>query len=148
MISNEMKGQLMALGLNKQQADSITADVIINRLMNDDGKMLIQEAKNQIEEMRQQHSELMQKINAVSKTFLDIVEAQKEFGNITDDKAKTTIALYAALIDVGKRAGATGIDAVTNAGYVTYAYLGGQARRNSEYNKTENNNFQVEHPAY
>ena len=47
------------------------------------------------------------------------------------------------MIDVGKRAGATGIDAVTNAGYVTYAYLGGQARRNVEYNKTEDNKIQL-----
>ncbi|MBR2208096.1 MAG: hypothetical protein IJ859_04725 [Synergistaceae bacterium] len=148
MISNEMKNQLMTLGLTKQQSESVTADVIINRLMNDDGKMLIQEAKNQVEELSKQHSELMQKMSTISRMLFDILEIQKEFGNVSDDKAKTTIALYATLIEVGKRAGATGIDAVTNAGYVTYAYLGGQARRNTEYNKTENNNFQSEYPGY
>ena len=53
----------------------------------------------------------------------DLDKAQKEFGIITDEKAKNAISLYSALINISKRAGATGTDAVTNAGYVTYAYL-------------------------
>ena len=43
------------------------------------------------------------------------------------------VALYAALLTMGEKAGADAEDAVRNAGYVVYAYLGGQARRDITY---------------
>lgn len=36
---------------------------------------------------------------------------------------------------MNERAGAKGADAVNNAGYVTYTYLGGQAKRDIHYDK-------------
>ena len=146
MISKEMIKQLISHGLTKQQAESSTATKIIDYLMKEDDKMLIHEAENQVAEMKlavyeakQEYSEIMQKINDVAGILIDVEKAQKEFGTITDEKAKNTIALYASLIRAGTCAGATADDAVTNAGYVTYAYLGGQARRTNAYNKSENN---------
>jgi 3-phosphoglycerate kinase len=54
-------------------------------------------------------------------------------GVITDEKARNVVALYAALLTMGEKAGADAEDAVRNAGYVVYAYLGGQARRDITY---------------
>ena len=75
MIGEEMKKRLMAFGLSKQQVESPTADKIVNGLMSADDKILIQEAKNQLEE-------LMQKINTASETFVNIANVQKEFGKM------------------------------------------------------------------
>ena len=57
----------------------------------------------------------------------------KEHGSITDDRAKNVVALYGALLSMNERAGADPADAVRNAGYVVYAYLGGQAKREITY---------------
>ena len=43
-------------------------------------------------------------------------------------------AIYGALLSMNERSGATGPEAVTNASYVAYAYLGGQAKRETRYN--------------
>ena len=146
MISKKMVEQLISHGLTKQQAESSTATKIIDYLMKEDDKALINEAENQVAEMKivvseakQEYLEIMQKINDVAGILIEVDKAQKEFGIISDEKAKNAISLYAALINVATHAGATGTDAVTNAGYVTYAYLGGQARRTNAYNKSENN---------
>lgn len=146
MISKEMIEQLISHGLTKQQAESSTAKKIVDYLMPEDSKILVREAENQVAEMKQavyeakqEYSEIMQNINDVAGILIDVDKAQKEFGVITDEKAKNAISLYAALIRAGTCAGATATDAVTNAGYVTYAYLGGQARRTNAYNKPENN---------
>ena len=62
-----------------------------------------------------------------------ITEAQREHGAITDEKAKNVVALYAALIGMSEKAGADATEAVRNAGYVLYAYLGGEAKREITY---------------
>jgi hypothetical protein len=72
-------------------------------------------------------------MGAVSDTIQSIAEAQSEYGTITDEKAKTVVALYAALLIMNEKAGADGSDAVRNASYVVYAYLGGQAKRQITY---------------
>ena len=80
---------------------------------------------------------LLQKINSISDTILAITEAQKEYGIITEDKAKNLIALYGALLSMNERNGANGPEAVTNASYIAYAYLGGQAKRDSHYSSDQ-----------
>jgi hypothetical protein len=62
-----------------------------------------------------------------------ITEAQREHGAITDEKARNVVALYAALIGMSEKAGADATEAVRNAGYVLYAYLGGEAKREITY---------------
>lgn len=139
-MTEDLIRRLIAAGLSKQQASSVTAETLVNLFMPDDGKMLIREAKGQVDEMRQlvnnlrkEYAELKRKIEGLSDTLLAISEAQKEHGVITDEKARNVVALYAALLTMSEKAGADAEDAVRNAGYVVYAYLGGQARRDITY---------------
>ena len=80
-----------------------------------------------------EYNELKQKISAVSDSLLAITEAQKDHDSITEDRAKNLVALYGALLAMNEKAGAEPTDAVRNAGYVVYAYLGGQAKREVTY---------------
>ena len=139
-MTDDLIKQLMAAGLNKQQATSATAETLVRLFMNEDGKVLIKEAQRQVSEMqslvnglRAEYKELLQKISAVSDTLLAITEAQKDHGSITEDRAKNLVALYGALLAMNEKAGAEPTDAVRNAGYVVYAYLGGQAKREVTY---------------
>ena len=139
-MTDDMIRKLMQAGLTKQQASSVTADTIIRLLMPEDGKTLIQEAKGQVEEMRQllnsmrrDYYELVQKMKEVSDTITAVVEAQGKYGIVDDEKAKNVIALYGALLEMNEKAGAPGSDSVRNTGYVLYAYLGGQAKRDVNY---------------
>ncbi len=139
-MTQEMIRQLMQAGLTKQQASSVTADAVVRLLMPEDGKALIAEARRQVDEMdkilnalRRDYYDLVQKMKGVSDTITAVVEAQKEYGAVDDDKAKNVIALYGALLEMNERAGANGSESVKNAGYVLYAYLGGQAKRDVNY---------------
>lgn len=139
-MTDDLIKQLMAAGLNKQQASSVTAETLVRLFMKEDGKVLIKEAQRQVSEMqalvnqlKAEYNGLMQKIGSVSETLLAISEAQKEHGEITDEKAKNVVALYGALLAMNENAGADANDSVRNAGYVVYAYLGGQAKREITY---------------
>ena len=139
-MTDDLKERLMAAGLTKQQASSATAETLVRLFMSDDGKILIREARQQVSEMRElvlslrhDYNSVIEKMNAVSATILSITEAQSEYGAITDEKAKNVVALYAALLSMNAKAGADGSDAVRNASYVVYAYLGGQAKRQITY---------------
>ena len=61
--------------------------------------------------------------------FDEVVKTFQEFAEPKDQKAKDAISLYATMLSLGKRYGAQPETIVNNAGYVLYAYLGGQARR-------------------
>lgn len=139
-MTNDLKERLIAAGLTKQQASSTTAETLVHLFMNDDGKILIHEARQQVSEMRElvlslrhDYNSVLEKMNTVSATIISITEAQNEYGTITDEKAKNVVALYAALLSMNEKAGADGSDAVRNASYVVYAYLGGQAKRQITY---------------
>ena len=139
-MTGEMIRRLIEAGLTKQQASSVTAETLVNLFMPDDGKALIREAKLQVSEMqgmvnslKKEYYDLKQKIEGLSSTLLAITEAQKEYGAVTDDQARNVVALYGALVSMGEKAGADPEDAVRNAGYVVYAYLGGQAKREITY---------------
>ena len=54
--------------------------------------------------------------------------------NFVQIQQKNIIALYAALLSMNRKAGSSGPDSVINAGYILYAYLGGQAKREISYN--------------
>ena len=139
-MTDDLVRQLMAAGLSKQQASSVTAETLVRLFMKEDGKILIKEAQRQVTEMqalvdglKAEYDSLLQKIRDVSETLLSVAEAQKEHGSITDDRAKNVVALYGALLSMNEHAGAEPADAVRNAGYVVYAYLGGQAKREITY---------------
>ena len=98
--------------------------------------MLLEEARLQVTEMQRtvnqlriKYGELKKKIESVSDTLLAISEAQKEHGEVTEEKAKNLIALYGALLTMNEKCGADGPKTINNASYVVYAYLGGQAKR-------------------
>ena len=139
-MTDDLIKQCMAAGLNKQQASSVTAETLVRLFMKEDGKVLIKEAQRQVSEMQElvaglkaEYYELKQKISAVSDSLLAITEAQKEHGEVTEGRAKNVVALYGALLSMNEHAGADPADAVRNAGYVVYAYLGGQAKREITY---------------
>ena len=139
-MTDDLIRQLMASGLSKQQASSVTAETLVRLFMKEDGKILIAEAQRQVSEMQTlvnrlhaEYNELMHKISSVSDTLLAITEAQKEHGEITDEKAKNVVALYGALLTMNEHAGGDANDSVRNTGYVVYAYLGGQAKREITY---------------
>ncbi len=145
LLSDDLIRMLMSAGLTKQQATSVTAETITNLFMPEDGKILLAEASKQVDEMKQlirelnaEYYELKRKMNAVSDNILAIAEAQHEHGEITDEKAKNVIALYSALLSMNERKGADPTEAVRNASYVMYAYLGGQAKREITYQSDKN----------
>ena len=139
-MTDDLVRQLMAAGLSKQQASSVTAETLVRLFMKEDGKILIKEAQRQVTEMqalvdglKAEYDGLIQQFHELSETLLSVAEAQKEHGSITDDRAKNVVALYGALLSMNEHAGAEPADAVRNAGYVVYAYLGGQAKREITY---------------
>ena len=141
-MTDDLIRRLIAAGLTKQQASSTTAETLVRLFMPEDGKMLIHEARQQVSEMqatvcslRKEYDDLSEKIKQLSHNVLAAIDAQKEFGSITDEKARNAVALYSALLGMNQRAGADGTEAVRNAGYVMYAYLGGQARRDITYTR-------------
>jgi len=139
-MTEDLIRRLIAAGLTKQQASSVTAETLVRLFMPDDGKMLIREAQKQVAEMqtlvnnlRKDYNDLKKRISGISDMLLAINEAQKAHGAITDEKARNVVALYAALLSMSQKAGGEADEAIKNAGYVTYAYLGGQAKREITY---------------
>ena len=140
MISDDMVRQLMSAGLTKQQATSATAETLIDLFMDEGSRVLVMEARQQVAEMKKmlnslkdEYRDLMKKMEEAAGILAAVSETQKEYGEITDEKAKTVVALYAALLSINDRIGANPTESVRNAGYVLYAFLGGQARRDITY---------------
>lgn len=128
-LSNDMIMRLMAAGLTKAQATSTAAEVAVNLFMPDDGRALMAEAKKQVDDMRKVAFELRSKIAEYSDTLTAIVEAKEKYGQITDERAIQAIALYGALLRINEAKGVEGGESAKSAGYIVYAYLGGQARQ-------------------
>ena len=99
-MTEELIRQLIAAGLTKQQASSVTAETLTQLYMKDDGKILIAEAKRQVQEMRvllnnlkHDYHELKKEMKKVSDTLLALTEAQDNYGEVTEEKAKNVVAL-------------------------------------------------------
>lgn len=129
--------QLTAKGLTVSQASSKAVEVAIEVLNTKDNQELlnlthamcdemIRSTEKRLDEMDQLYKELSDKVKSVSDTILAIKSATEEYGDISDQKAKDAISFYAALLAVGEKY--TGAD-VVGAGYMVYAFLGGQAAR-------------------
>lgn len=141
-MTKETIKRLIAAGLTKQQATSATAEMLTKLYMSEDSSLLVDEARQQVKEMQNivgslqlEYMNLVSKISHVSDTILGIEKAQKEYGEVRDERARNAIALYGALISMNEKAGCTGETSVTNAGYIMYAYLGGQAKQEIEPEK-------------
>lgn len=141
-ISEEFQQKLMKeVGLSKQQVSSRTTEVLVNHFMPNEGKILIQEARQQVAEihkeavsLQRKYWQLQEEIKSIADTVVAIKEAQEEYGCVTDDRAKNVLAFYAALLGMNKKAGAPAKESVESAGHIVYAYLGGQAKRDIHYN--------------
>ena len=143
-MTNEMITRLMTAGLTKQQATSVTAETLVNLFMPDDGKLLIREAQGRVKEMeatvaslRKDYIELKRRIEGISDTLLSITQAQEQYGTVTDPKAQNIVALYGALVTMNEKKGVPAAESVASIGYIIYAYLGGQAKRDVSYNPVE-----------
>lgn len=143
-MTNEMITRLMTAGLTKQQATSVTAETLVNLFMPDDGKLLIREAHGRVKEMeatvaslRKDYIELKRRIEGISDTLLSITQAQEQYGTVTDPKAQNIVALYGALMSMNEKKGVPAAESVASIGYIMYAYLGGQAKRDVNYNPVE-----------
>lgn len=144
-MTDYLKEQLLRAGLTKQQVSSVTAETMVNVLMDEDSKTLIKEAQSQVHEikmlvrdLKREYAQTMEKMQTVSDTLLAIQEAQDQFGPIHDERARTAIAMYSALLGMNQKIGADTADSVRNAGYIVYAYLGGQAKREITYTPESN----------
>lgn len=132
-LTEETKNQLMAAGLSKQQVNSQTTEALFNIFMNEDEKILIQEARRKVNEMtvlvsslRSEYHELKKEIETVAGTWLDIAKAQEEHGALTDERAKNAVSLYASILKMNERTGAEGKYSVKAASYAIYSYLSQQ----------------------
>ncbi len=134
-MTNDMINFLISKGLTKQQAISATAETTANALMGENEKMLIREARAQVDEMIEhyqnlvsQYNSVVKRIDEVSGLMKSVVEAQNEYGQITDEKARTVVALTATLLKMFNDSGADEDKSATNVSYIVYAFLGGEAR--------------------
>ncbi len=140
-MTDDLIRVLMAAGLSRQQANSVTAETAAQVFMQEDGKVLIAEARRQVSEMqgmvnnlKGQYYEQIRKMEDISGTLSGLVEAKDNYGDVADEKARNIVALYAALLSMNEKTGASADEAVKSASYVVYAYLGGQAKREIVYN--------------
>lgn len=143
-MTNDMISRLMTAGLTKQQATSVTAEALVDLFMPDDGKILIREAQGRVKEMetsvtslKKDYFELKRRIEGVSDTLLAITQAQEQYGTVTDPKAQNIVALYGALMTMNEKKGVPAAESAASIGYIMYAYLGGQAKRDVSYNPIE-----------
>lgn len=91
------------------------------------------EMNKTVQALQRDYNGLKSKLDAISSTLNSITEAQEKYGSVSDETARNVIALYASLLNMGIKAGADPAEAVSNAGYILYAYLGGQAKREVSY---------------
>ena len=138
---------MQAAGLSQQQMSSKTIGVVLDALMSDGEKILVEEANARVQKADEQLDDLIKKYNAmagkideISTVVTAVSEAQKEYGECADEKARDTIALFGGLLQMCEKMGAAkggyrsdkGIDPndiIRSVSYVVYAYLGGGARQ-------------------
>ena len=136
MISNEMVTLLMQKGgLSKTQATSAAAQTVVEMFLQKEGHdILIAEAQAQVSELSRQNAELARQFRDLQCNIMQqagvleaIAEAQQEYGSVKSERAKDALSLYGALLTVNKKNGISGEIGARNAGYITYAFLDGQA---------------------
>ena len=146
-LTPEVISYLIERGVDKTAASSAAAKKIVDALMDEGQKVVIEEAEAQVLAMRKIVSDCKSEYLRVQKCIEDIDQftkdvraAQDEHGELTDERAKNAVTMYAALMKMNSAAYA---DARNNcrsteinpnqivkaASYCVYAFLGGQARR-------------------
>lgn len=145
ILTDEMKKELLEAGIHKNAIEhpNRTLQSVLRAHLPEKGELMLREAEawlSQVEEcaqdMREQAACTKRKCAEIQ-ADVEMVKAFREsgekFGTITDERARNALALFAQILSIAKGAGADAEDAVTNAGYAVYAYLGGQAKRETTY---------------
>lgn len=140
METRELNRKLLAAGLNSQQIESKTAKVVVDVLAEDQGLLLaevkaqVAKAKNAAEsaqyrvgELYQRHTEAIEHADRL----IEALAAQNDAcAELSTDVAKDTLILFTSMlkvcfsydnVDMGQ--------AIESVGYIMYAMLGGQAKR-------------------
>ena len=138
-FSQEMINVLMQLGLNKQQISNQTTHKLVDYFVSEEGKEVamkealkcVDDMKTKLADLEHTYHELIGRVNDTCSTISAIKEAQEKHGELEDQKAKDALTLYASLVQINKTVHANNL--VENAGYIVYAYLGGQAKRDVAY---------------
>ena len=145
-LSADFKNELYARNVSKQQADSSVAQAITEIFESKLPTEMIRELAMQFNEIekqtmqsiavfQQRANQIDAKLKALDDTAAFIKDCESENEALMDDKAKSAIALYSAVIRRSLDYKADSEMAVQNAGYIVYAYLGGQAKRDIQYNE-------------
>ena len=137
--NDEIVRILMQSGLTRQQAGSVAAKEVV-KLFAKDNNIGIEALNAQIDEMRKDIINYRMEIinlksaNNKAEELLSRIDAVNDLSDdLTDERAKNALLLYSALIQIGSKKGADIDKIIENAGYIVYAYLGGQAKREQTF---------------
>ena len=137
--NDEIVRILMQSGLTRQQAGSAAAKEVV-KLFAKDNNIGIEALNAQIDEMRKDIINYRMEIinlksaNNKAEELLSRIDAVNDLSDdLTDERAKNALLLYSALIQIGSKKGADIDKIIENAGYIVYAYLGGQAKREQTF---------------
>lgn len=140
METTALNRKLIAAGLNSQQIESKTAKVIVDVLAEDQGLLLaevkaqVAKAKNAAEsaqyrvgELYQRHTEAIEHADRL----IEALAAQNDAcAELSTDVAKDTLILFTSMLKVCSSYDNVDMgQAIESVGYIMYAMLGGQAKR-------------------
>ena len=140
METTELNRKLIAAGLNSQQCNSKTAEVVVDVLAAEQG-LLLAEAKAQITKVENAVSNALYRVSKLydrhteaiehADKLIEVLEKQNNAcDELSSDRAKDTLILFTSLlkicafypnVDMGQ--------AIESVSYIMYAMLGGQAKR-------------------
>ena len=140
METTALNRKLIAAGLNSQQIESKTAKVVVDVLAEDQGLLLaevkaqVAKAKNAAEsaqyrvgELYQRHTEAIEHADRL----IEALSAQNDAcAELSTDVAKDTLILFTSMLKVCSSYDNVDMgQAIESVGYIMYAMLGGQAKR-------------------
>ena len=131
-LTPEIKTELRKIGLSEQQVNSETAKLLICNFIPEKEQELIMEAARQVKRSRRIVQEAEERSRQLNSDILEIKKAEEEYGKINDERARNALALFAAIINISKKRDADIDEVIQSAGYIVYAYLGGQGKRDDE----------------
>ena len=140
METTALNKKLIAAGLNSQQIESKTAKVIVDVLAEDQGLLLaevkaqVAQAKNAAESAKYRVGELYQRHTEAiehADRLIEALAAQNDAcAELSTDVAKDTLILFTSMLKVCSSYDNVDMgQAIESVGYIMYAMLGGQAKR-------------------
>lgn len=140
MLDETIIKTLVNAGLTEQQAKTRTAELMIQMNTPDVMSVAVKNAeielakiRSDVNSARSRLDEIKAQCSEMSKTIRCVADAADKYGEITDEKAKTVVALYGVLLDMGEKLGCDCDRNLESIGYIMYAFLGGQAKCDQRY---------------